>query len=62
MSMFFEKEVRELCKDLEWEEVVFILLGVLNGVNSNLYDDFKMSIEVYKDEKKKKEEKESEEE
>lgn len=57
MNVLFEREVKKLCKDLEWEEVVLVLLGVLDGVNgeNEVYDDFKMSIEAYKDDKKKKE-------
>ena len=57
MNVSFEEEVRKLCKDLEWEEVILVLLGVLDGVNgeNEVYDDFKMSIETYKDDKKKKE-------
>jgi hypothetical protein len=57
MNVLFEREVKKLCKDLEWEEVVLVLLGVLDGVNgeNEVYDDFKMSIEAYKYDKKKKE-------
>lgn len=59
MNVSFEREIRKLCKDLEWEEVVLVLLGVLDGINGEVYDDFKMSIEQYKDDKKKKEVKET---
>jgi len=56
MNVLFEREIKKLCKDLEWEEVVLVLLGVLDGINgeNEVYDDFKMSIEAYKDNKKKK--------
>ena len=59
MNVLFEREVKKLCKGLEWEEVVFVLLGVLDGENE-VYDNFKKSIKAYKDNKKKKEIKERE--
>lgn len=61
MNIFFEREIRKLCKDLEWEEVVLVLLGVLDGVNGEIYDDFRMSINSYKNYKKNKEVSEEEE-
>lgn len=52
-----EEEIRKLCKDLEWEEVVHILFGVLVNVNDReVYDNFKMAVEAYKNNKVVKEE------